>query len=725
MRPPERVARAALVALGLAAALAAPSRARAGDASAERFADFLSVEANEGGSSGGHLALRLGAVVYHWQSEDDGLLHISRRNAADFLYEYAVLENRTVHRSRVAVPAATFVRLRDAFQRRWLDESVAADELAARRADRELIEELVAARRDPARPTATGSPATVSVPAAGLFSAATDDLSPGETSDAVALLRARVLREHGADFLGARTTALRAELAARMPEWIERATVAPPPGPDDEWAPQGGLANEVVDRVAGEMALAVLAAARAPRAEMLRAPSDASGHLGARERCALASWADRLEGDLALLAASDRPGWGAALLLGMARLAALRQSIDSGRLVVLDAYPERPTRVSGPRLKRYRALLPGVLAEARDELAVERKRFSAATDLRESDWTEVETAANRAIELERVVAGGEDLRVAPSPMTPHRSARIAVPTPPLAIATLDRALASAKRREEEWHREIERRFEYRLLTRNCVTRSSASGAASRTQRRPREERRSRPIATADGTRKSSRLRGRAEDPPTPRCSAGSAGGARSRLPQPFPRSGGGARALAGRGRARDPLPGGASSQRRSARTASSGAPRGGPLHVPPRGERARGSLFLFYADDLLLLRPALAPPTSQPASGDGGRHRSPCGGTPSSRGSAASVQPPRLDSSRFGRGPTSGYRPPSDRPRSTTTTLRPAPPLARTTIRRSREARPTAREATPGWSSPPVPRIVRGLRGVARDSSRGLRREQR
>src|SRR5262249_42955396 len=108
MRARERGARAALVALGLAAVLISSPRARAADAPSERFVDFLAVEANEGGSSGGHLALRLGGVVYHWQSEDDGLLRLSRRDAGDFLYEYAVLENRTLQRSRVAVPAATF-----------------------------------------------------------------------------------------------------------------------------------------------------------------------------------------------------------------------------------------------------------------------------------------------------------------------------------------------------------------------------------------------------------------------------------------------------------------------------------------------------------------------------------------------------------------------------------------------------------------------------------------
>jgi hypothetical protein len=253
-----------------------------------------------------------------------------------------------------------------------------------------------------------------------------------------------------------------------MPEWFDRDR-AEAPSPPAEWLPQGGPARDVLDQVAGVHALEVLAAARALRPEAHHAPEGEPFASNEAERRALAAWADRLERDLATLAGSDRPGWGPAMLLGMARLAALRRSVDAGRLTVLDAYADAPVRIAGARLERHRDLLPAVLAEARSELDAARERFARASAPGERDWSAVEAAANRVIELERVVAGGDGLRIAPAPMTPSRSAAVAVAAPPLAPAALEGWLAAARRREREWVAEVERRFGYRLLTRNCVT----------------------------------------------------------------------------------------------------------------------------------------------------------------------------------------------------------------------------------------------------------------
>jgi hypothetical protein len=424
---------------------------------------MLHVEANEGGSSGGHLAIRLGDDVYHWQNEGDGSLRLSRRDAEDFLYEYAILENRTIHRSRVAVSGEEHARLRGVFQRRWLDEAVAFDGLAVRRADRDLIASLL-------RASAAGDPEVeLRVPAAGLFSPGVAGAAASERSEALAALRARLARDRGREFASTRAVALREEIRARVPAWLDRTATAAAPEAGGEWTPQAGLAGEVADRLAGALALDALAAARGARAAVLRAPSGDAWRLAERERRALEAWADRLEGDLAALAGSARPGWGPALLVGMARLDALRRSLDTGRLVVVDSYPDRPSRVSGARLERYRALLPGVLAEAGDELAAARARFAdTAENPSERAWTAVETAANRAIELAGAIAG-DDLRIAPAPMTPLPSAPVRFAAPPESVARLERALAAAEEREGAWLREVERRFAYRLLTRNCVT----------------------------------------------------------------------------------------------------------------------------------------------------------------------------------------------------------------------------------------------------------------
>ena len=96
-------------------ALAATLLARAAPGTASTLVDYLYVEANEGGSSGGHAAIRLGDDVYHFQHERPGVLRLRRDDWEHFRYAYGVLENRTMHVSRAAVTDTDYARLRRQF----------------------------------------------------------------------------------------------------------------------------------------------------------------------------------------------------------------------------------------------------------------------------------------------------------------------------------------------------------------------------------------------------------------------------------------------------------------------------------------------------------------------------------------------------------------------------------------------------------------------------------
>jgi hypothetical protein len=58
---------------------------------------FIYIDANVGGSSGGHSALRLGNTVYHFQYFPDGLFKLVRERWPHFRYIYNDLENRTLY----------------------------------------------------------------------------------------------------------------------------------------------------------------------------------------------------------------------------------------------------------------------------------------------------------------------------------------------------------------------------------------------------------------------------------------------------------------------------------------------------------------------------------------------------------------------------------------------------------------------------------------------------
>ena len=187
--------------------LAALLLARGASASSPRVFEYVHVEANEGAASGGHVAIRLGDVAYHFQHEAPGVLRLHRDDWAHFRYAYGVLENRTMHASRVAVTDADYDRLRREFAERWVSEEKVFAERDVLRDDRQLLELLLARRRgDGAR--------VLRVRGAGFFFPESDASAP---SPAALGLRARIVDAYGADAIERRAATIRSELVRLTP----------------------------------------------------------------------------------------------------------------------------------------------------------------------------------------------------------------------------------------------------------------------------------------------------------------------------------------------------------------------------------------------------------------------------------------------------------------------------------------------------------------------------
>ncbi len=444
----------ALAVVGPVLALAAP---------APRVVDYLYVEANEGGSSGGHVALRLGDETFHFQHEPSGLLRLRRDDSEDFRYRYGVLGNRAMHASRVALPESSYAELRWRFNERYLREHAIIARRDALRDDRELLDLLVARRR--------GEPhADLRLRGAGFFFPADASVLP---SPDVRALDARIATTYGPAFLTRRAAELRQAIATLAPSTTPRPDDVPPADGYPRFATT--FAERWRDLLSELVAIDVLASARGLRDE---APSAAAGpaleHL---ERAALARTADATEDALLRLLVSDRPDRGFALLVGIARLEALRASVRTGRLVVLDAFPPDVEVVRTPR-RGHADALRGMLGEAQADVAHARTALHDDGPMSEAALTALEAAASRAGELERAVDGG-DLRVATGPMLPSREAAWSEwVEPAVDDADLVRARDVAAAVERRYEAALHERYGYDLVGRNCVSELLATVAGA-------------------------------------------------------------------------------------------------------------------------------------------------------------------------------------------------------------------------------------------------------
>jgi len=417
---------AALLA-GAAPALADEARALADEAPT---LGWIHAEANTGGSSAGHLALRVGDVVYHVQQSGDGLLELNRDEWHTFRHLYAGLQNRTLAVAALEVSAADVERVEARLARAF----VAQRAELARRERLALDVRWLEAWRDGAAPPPLAG--------AGL-------LAPAPTPDPQAeALRGRVRAAHGE----ARLARERARVEAALAGFV--------PGADGlEPLREALLLREALAALAEGFTLAEDALLPVP--EALAAP------LSAAERAGAARLAAAQERAVLELLASRRPDRGRALLLAIARHQALARSAASGRLVLLDAYAGRGERPpAGERVSRDTAAR--IAAELAPLVREGRARVLAGTEPDEARYNLLEVGAGVLREFE-AGARGAPVRKLPRRATPAAARPVAFSPGGADASALARARRAARHALAAQEERIHAAYRYGVLDRNCVT----------------------------------------------------------------------------------------------------------------------------------------------------------------------------------------------------------------------------------------------------------------
>ena len=426
-----------------------------------RFVDYLYIRANEGGSSGGHTAIRFGASVFHFQ-HDRGILRLVRDDWSRFEHVYRTLQNRDIELNRIAVTPETYERLDRAFRRRHLVQERQLAILATIRRDARWLEALTA-------PEAGAAPGErVSAPGIGFFA------DEGPAPEVLLELRRRIEAAHGADFLERRAKQIDAAAAAITAAPVDVDAIALDPRRYPAIPLSFSERSEALLSARG--ALGVLVQPRPLRSGVTIAqPGSGPGAgatgadaLDASERARLAALSQALLQDMVRLAASRRSDWGSPLLLGMARLVALEASIRDGRLVLLETFPPDAgtIRVS----HRRRDLLPQLLDEASVGLAQARRALLDGRGWPEADYNDLETAATRWSELHAARAGAGVMRLHAERMVAQgRGASTPLPVPRDDGVALARRLAQTREAERRYRRALREQQGYHLLLHNCVS----------------------------------------------------------------------------------------------------------------------------------------------------------------------------------------------------------------------------------------------------------------
>jgi len=429
--------------------------------------EYLYVEPNVGGSTGGHAAVRFADWVYDFQNADLDTLRLRRTPYEYFRYVYSVLENRTIHVARIEISDDTHQALRGRFNDRYLVQNKHFAVQQALRDDRELLRSLT--ERQPLSGGAASPEGRVGLGLRGAGFFYGDDQSAGLRHSAVMLgLRARVGARYGEAFIARRIRQLERAVAELRPP----ANDAGPASVSKDAHPASGyhFSDRYVDLCLKILALRALSDALPLRNDARLAAAGGDLALSASERQRLRDFAVDLESRLVELVSSKRPDWGFTVLLGMARLQTIQQSSTSGRLVLLDAFPAQSLVIPASYAQRGDPFLIELLEWARRDFSTSRSHFFETGEPRERDFARLEDAGNRYLEIQQGLSEGHEVRLHADRLIPSRAAAgLYLPLPELEPATLRGAESAAAERERIHAKKMKDVFGYHLLTHNCAS----------------------------------------------------------------------------------------------------------------------------------------------------------------------------------------------------------------------------------------------------------------
>jgi hypothetical protein len=424
---------------------------------------FLYIEASEGNSSGGHVAVQLGDDVYHYQYKN-ALIRLFKHNADRFRVNYQLLQNRNLHLADIEVSDTVYDRISSYFKVRFFGQAQRLKHLQALQHDQSLLQALLQWKTGKPVTSISAHEASPQLPGAGLFysggslGTAKKAAAGCDTTDASAKIKAKVrqqLEDHyGTNFLSEKIISLRKELGQLSPTEI-----------NDNYA----FSEHYSDLLNGLLAIQSLQKTQPLTSNACFQVKLPEMRLNAAEIKQAEAFQQGLLQSVQTLMVSKRPDWGYALFVTVARLVVIEQSIQTRQWAFLDDTDEKTTPIPGEQLALYaeplqkqRRLDLQHLRKAVSDLGINSAAY-------ERNYVDLEMAANRYQQWLISDRVGE-LRYQSEQPLPDKSISLnRFLLTDLSAEQLETTLHHQEMAGERLIREDSDRNAYHLVTNNCVT----------------------------------------------------------------------------------------------------------------------------------------------------------------------------------------------------------------------------------------------------------------
>ncbi len=440
--------------------------------------EYLYIEASEGNSSGGHSAIQFGDEIYHFQHHDSGLIRLLRQDKQEFHFLYRFLQNRRIHLSKIEVSEDTFNRLNEHFKLQFLAQDQQFKQLNDLHKDRVLLRRLLNQQSSGNAILDAEFYSVLRLNGAGLFYAGQElsgqknDRYPRKLNDVrsqssgiIEMLRKKIGQNYGQNYLAHRREQITSEIKTLKPSrWPATSSILL----KDNFTPAiNSFADRYEDYLTGLVAIKVLMEDRplSPDAYFLTHEP-----VTPEEKTTLDRLRDQMSLNLLRSVDSARPDWGYAVLVNMARFVAVDLSLQLGQWVFIDDFAMDSEWVGADQFARFPEQMQTQIDDALANLVHTRKALLNLGGLTEANYSKLEMSANRYFELLKVKEH-KAVRFIGEKALPTKSVNLPEDwlVPGLSRQQLMTALSELENYENQLFHELEERYRYNLLTRNCVT----------------------------------------------------------------------------------------------------------------------------------------------------------------------------------------------------------------------------------------------------------------
>lgn len=431
--------------------------------------EYLYIEASEGNSSGGHSAIEFDDEVYHFQHHDSGLIRLLKQDKQEFHFQYRFLQNRRIHSSHIDVSNETFTRLRDYFKLQYLAQKQQFNQINQIDKDRFLLQRLLYKASQDETLLDTRTAIDIQLKGVGLFYSQQQLSNQAKTpssqsSPVIEVLRNKIEQRYGQDYLSSRSQNISGSIKALTPtHWpIEKPILSK----DNFPSMINSFSDIYTDYLTGLIALRVLMDGHPLRSDAFFVSTEL---ITEKERLALEKLKDQLTLILVTSVNSQRPDWGYATLINLARTIVIDRSLKLGKWVFLDDFARDSEWITTDQYAHYTTQMLVQINDAKNNLTQTRHELLNLDDLTEASYSNLEMAANRYFELLKV-GEHKSIRYIGEKALPTKSA----PLPDWVVSELSQQqLISALNELDAYQNnlisELTTHYSYDLITRNCVT----------------------------------------------------------------------------------------------------------------------------------------------------------------------------------------------------------------------------------------------------------------